>query len=657
MSRLVPVVLLCLLLVGVVSAQEGFFVLSSGRADFLSNDPQVGGSAWLVTVSQNGAGMSAVGTFSPDQMIDVANGYRAQYPLTIRSRTESQTVSWRIVKGTQAISDVNKQNVNIQAGWDLLTPWSYWDNRGKECIAAHPNEQPMFFKRAWETYGVCVWFNNNRPVAQASPDSEKNFRVRLSATANNREVVGYLTNDQQTSVNLGNEVFATWVGSAVSGFDVSFPADTSFVWLPNTGRWQTVSRAAVTNYGLARDNLATCLASQSALSYDDCIVIHRTATSRALAGTSVVIPDALSAQAVGSQSDGRFVVSLSRPIQFPLITMKIRASWVGFVQLVGVPKILSLGSENVLRTGDTLVEQVSVRNVGEFRGSFDVFASCSSPLSSSARQRVTLDAGQSQTVFLPITGSCSAQQAASCTFTMVDVSNPSRSSTMSKSYSCRTVVVCTPDAFRCNGNVIEKCAADGSRYVPTQTCAGACQMDAGVASCSGQCLAGAEVCLDGVLQVCRPDQSGFSPKVPAQVCAGEECKDELFGLIKAQVGQTELCNFWCKVGLSKPKPVTVCVKDYTPLIIVLATVFLIVALTIFKKVGGKKRGGKGGVAEWLVGEGGLLRSKVFWVVIAAIVGFALIVGYFAFFFWTLVVLLLLALVYVIVRIVVFKRIW
>lgn len=658
---LIPVLLFALLMATFASAaQDGFFVLSSGKADFLSNDPTIAGKLWLITVSQNGAGMSAVGTFTPDQMIDTADGFKAQWPLTISTTTDNEQISWRIVKSTSAVSDVNTQNVGISAGWDLLTPWAYWNNRATDCVNAHPGANPSFFKRSMETYGVCIWFNNNRPIADASPDVNKNFKVTLTAVANGQTATGVLTNDKQTSVWLGDRVYATWVGSAISGFDVTFPANTQFVWLPNTAKWQAVDSAAVTNYKAALPILQNCLAgSISAMTYDACIAQYRSATASALAGKQVSVPDATAAVATGGEQDGQFVVQLSRPIQFPLITMKIKADFIGFVQLVGIPKITSLGPQSELKTGDTLNEQVTVRNIGAYKGSFDVYAECASPLSGgNTRQRMTLAAQDSDSRFIPITGRCDKETSAKCTFTAVDVSNPNSKSTLDKTYTCKTIVSCNPDEFRCNGAAIEKCMADGSKFVPVKTCPGSCEIDkSNAAVCTNTCQPGLEVCKDGVTQVCASDGQSYTKKSPAETCGGQDCQAALWGLVPAQTGNSEVCNFWCKVGITKPTVTTVCVKDYTPLIIIIVVLALVAIFSMYAKFKGKRGNKHKAAPDWLVGETGLIRQKWFWLGILLVLAFALVVGLWTYFFWLIVVLAVLAIIYILIRIFVFGKIW
>jgi hypothetical protein len=128
-------------------------------------------------------------------------------------------------------------------------------------------------------------------------------------------------------------------------------------------------------------------------------------------------------------------------------------------------------------------------------------------------------------------------------------------------------------------------------------------------------------------------------------------------LVQAQTGNVQVCNFWCKIKLAQPSVATVCVKDYTPLVIVLLVLAFIAVLAIFKKSKGGRRGKNKPAPEWLVGENSILKSKAFWIGIAVLLGFALFVGFFAYFFWALAVAAVLAVVYVIIRIFVFRKIW
>src|SRR3990167_3289463 len=75
---------------------SGFSTLSLQQVDFLSNDPTVGGKAWLLTVVMNGQGQSAVGSFTKDQIVDSFDKVSAANDLGINTVLEKNEIVYPI---------------------------------------------------------------------------------------------------------------------------------------------------------------------------------------------------------------------------------------------------------------------------------------------------------------------------------------------------------------------------------------------------------------------------------------------------------------------------------------------------------------------------------------------------------------------------------
>lgn len=147
-------------------------------------------------------------------------------------------------------------------------------------------------------------------------------------------------------------------------------------------------------------------------------------------------------------------------------------------------------------------------------------------------------------------------------------------------------------------------------------------------------------------------------KDSACVATATACVPQWGGLIPAAIGVKEDCGFFCAIGLKSPEKVDVCVYDHTPLVLITLVIVFVLGLAVYaKSKSGGGRKAQGAAPDWLVGSEGLLRSKGFWLGIAVLVGVALIVGYFQYLFWAVAGLFGLAVLYVIVRIFVFKKIW
>lgn len=194
-----------------------------------------------------------------------------------------------------------------------------------------------------------------------------------------------------------------------------------------------------------------------------------------------------------------------------------------------------------------------------------------------------------------------------------------------------------------------QCCNDGN-CASTQTCDLAsytCKDKAVVKTlCAFECCVGDALYLDRacssgfcVNHACsvEPECSATKPCVNNLDCKDgvckpvvDTCKDSFFGLVKADIGTKEECNFLCKVGLKSPEKVNVCVKDYTPLALVLIFVIALGGMITYgvtrNKKGGRKSSGKGT---------NIFRTKWFWRLLIGIAVFVLLILYFKFIFWML----------------------
>lgn len=158
-------------------------------------------------------------------------------------------------------------------------------------------------------------------------------------------------------------------------------------------------------------------------------------------------------------------------------------------------------------------------------------------------------------------------------------------------------------------------------------------------------------CADGgfcVSNVCsvKPECTGDSDCVSNYQCKDSvcvpvdnlTCKSSFFGLVDAQIGVKEECNFWCGIGLKQAEKVNVCVKDYTPLILVIASVLILGGMFLFANLKGKGKGKtNSGTAKsnWFRGETAVWKKKAFWISIIGIGVVFFVINHFALFFWTL----------------------
>ena len=461
---------------------QGFFVLSSGQTQFLSNDEQITGKFWLITVSQKGAGGYVVGTFDGTSIRTVNE--HAQYPLKLEANLLNNYYTWNIKQNGKTLRNLQYEEKSCTLACD-------WNARKNNCFAAHPGATWHQQTSLLSGTGWCIFWRDLRPVADFDIVKNYIFNTELKSTVNGQVVTANISNVGSQSVWLGDKVYATWNGNLVSGVSIDRPADTSFVWHDFEG-WRTVSTSALNTYfnyetsGLVTA-LGTCPTNADPLG---CV---RTALARdrdfeAIADQKkdVSFVGGYTASTSGTIASGTFKIDVPQQLQFPVLTMKVKASWIGVVQLVGQPKINSVTLPANIESGKPTTATISVSNVGSSAGSFNVFITCNAPLSSSFSQRITLEPGASTTLYAPVTASCNADSSGTCTVTAQDVNNPSSADSKQAGSLCKTVVTCNLGETRCVGNNVEVCSqvSGAFGFVTQKNCNYGCSMTGNNAVCN-----------------------------------------------------------------------------------------------------------------------------------------------------------------------------
>jgi hypothetical protein len=185
----------------------------------------------------------------------------------------------------------------------------------------------------------------------------------------------------------------------------------------------------------------------------------------------------------GNEYSGKVTLTVNKLLQFPVLTLKIKADWLGVYVPVGKPLITSVSSTE-FQTGGVSYITTKVKNIGDALGSFGVYAQCNQPFSFvGTTEFINLNPNEEGVVNLKISGTCSQKIQGSCNVYAYDRNNPNNKDSKTVSVSCTPIVLCNAGETRCNGKVIEQCNQAGSGWNAIQTCDYTCEIKEGKATC------------------------------------------------------------------------------------------------------------------------------------------------------------------------------
>lgn len=433
----------------------GFSTLSLSQININSNDPFVGGQAWFLTVSQNGAGQSATLT---DKISDAE---KSSDVFTLTTNIDEHFVQYPIRNENKKIREVTFTTTKFKWGGTAGCNPDYWTNY----FAA--GKVPLI-SNVW-----CYKFSTSG-IRGSIGSGNVNFKSTINVQGSGGSDSCTISNIGSTSCLSNNgKVHAQWVGSLVSGQAIPNAANDRKVAIFDTSRngWKIGSQNTLDNY-LSYDSngFDNCLNLPSGGDRDKCFTNFNLFSRQAMSESNWGMTGGSNAFTSGSQSSGQVKINLPKQIQFPVITMRIRADLIGINIPVGEPRIIDADSD-CFQTGQTGIIQVEVKNVGSGVGNFDVSANCGGQFSQvgNSLRISSLGVQESQTVFLPIQANAVNEIKDSCTITANDVNNPNNLDTRSVGVCSSPITICSEGEERASGQTIQEC--QNNKWVVIKTCA------------------------------------------------------------------------------------------------------------------------------------------------------------------------------------------
>lgn len=491
--------------------EQLFVPLSISLANFDSNDPKLGGQAWLLTTAATNFGSYAVGYLQPGEQY--VGGNTTKYPLEIDTRVNSETCQYKATTTTDALYKLDADP------WQgpYLNPSGYLDKcMGRPNYAgyviANPQEGtcPAGFGKCYSCYFIR---EDSLKGVISTPDLLFDSDIALKVNGDT-ETININSVGPGFGYSESNIAYAEWAGNLDTGRQCpdADTTDTTALYKFGSG-WRTTSLSGWNQYTGATNGgtysgeanaFVNCVDTYSDPDYCEAQIDQATNAAETAstiysncANINSAQPGACTpASSTVDQNTGLITLDVPNLVQFPIFSIRVRAYWLGIFTPVGAPHILS-ASSNPFSTTRTGYIRVDYENspTASAEEAFSVYAQCTPGFSQSGGTITSpvLSPGQEFTSYIPISGSCpSGNVSGTCTVTVAG-----RGSTDSRQVgvTCLTQhAPCTDGAQACNGPYRQVCSGGVWTNMDSQPCPYTCDTQAGLAVCttapappSGEC--------------------------------------------------------------------------------------------------------------------------------------------------------------------------
>lgn len=478
-------ILLTLSVIGVVgyyyvapalaSGDTGFSILSISNIDFLSNDATINGQAFVMNIVDGGGQYAVARTDVTPDMVQkqTVSDVTSKNTFTVKLESSDQVAQYKITRTATPIYSLTDkqvtsnplQSVDYQCTTTFGTTNFFWAKR--EGITVH-----------------CLYKVTDAMLGDIQSYPDLNFNATFTVAKGTESYSKQISNTNIADgwIDNKNLVYVKWNGNLVSGEAPPQSTGRRAVYSYGINAWKVVDSDAISQY-LAYQSVTTsdCInfGVAQCLSTFNAKETSALNTQKPLYSTGGTV-----AYTSGAENSGVVKLSLGKKFFYPSFTMRINANWVGVVVPVGIPKITSASSK-CFQTGQDGIITVNVQNIGDSTGTFSYSAQCSQPVSSTSTvQRITLSAGQTSTVFIPLVGSTTSNQdvIAGCRVTAYDTNNANNIAYYNVDACVSPIILCTNGDISCDGLNIKKCVGTG--WTVQEKCDYGCTTDISGTKCN-----------------------------------------------------------------------------------------------------------------------------------------------------------------------------
>jgi len=423
-------------------AISGTSTLSLTQANLQSSNQYLNGKVWLLTFRTGGLSQRYYGTFSPS---DVQGA-------TSDSSTTTKDFSLEVVQNSQSCNyDIqgttsNKPIYEVQRViWTCATsPSESWakEKSGYSNI--------LYYGKYFGLSCFAIGYNSQSPVGNLnSPTVETEYEISINAGGETgSKTINTIGSGQG---QIGNFAYAIWQGNLVSGS--SCPDKSPYIPIYVNGVWRIGDKSYYDTYrSLIASSPTNTPSSQDIWMQNVQESIVRAKQIRSFG--------AINSQT--SMSSAVTKINLDNPIQFPVTTLYIKADTIGIYTPTPEGKIVSSTSE-CFKTGENGGISVGIENTGDEYGTWNLYATCQDPFTSTQSIQVSLSAKQSTTRIIPLSASSSQETRKTCT---IYLESPQGVKTASVGVCVKPQITCESNKKFCDvsgtSEVIKQCSSDGA---------------------------------------------------------------------------------------------------------------------------------------------------------------------------------------------------
>lgn len=447
------------------TAFTGSSLLSLSQVDLRSNVEFFSGQAWVYTFKQGSLSQKAIGIVDDTSVADVYDGSeRPKEDFELDVIYDSQDCVYNI----NQVSDKPIYTYSLTDGvWKGLP--SYCENNPPSCSSGSEPEWILYTGPSIGTkncYALCKTARTGAVGVFGSPNIDSKFTVFVKAKGQSySKSFSTLTGSDKGFV--GENAYVVWQGNLNSGIQCKDKDPYKPVYV--SGSWRIVNEQYYQDYRSAAISLENTDSNEINLIRTSIDQVNSYANK---AMNSVSFADSFVEKT--SLSKAQVIVTPQTPLQYPVITAYIKASWIGIYTPVGKPSITSATSDCFKSSSDGIIKAV-VKNIGSERDVFNVYATCKGIFTSADKVSVSLEPDASRTVYVRISADTDEKKLDTCTVYA--------EGTVSTAYKEVSVcvdpqVTCNPGSLTCADGNIVKCSSDGVRWQLSESCSDGCKIAA-----------------------------------------------------------------------------------------------------------------------------------------------------------------------------------
>jgi hypothetical protein len=460
-----------------IASGFAFSTLSVSQNDFVSNDNYLDGKAWLLTVSEDGNSQSAKGTIQGEKLKTDDGGY-AKSDLTIKTEVTEQSCDYNLRQNYDPdIYVYNLQLIKSNAwSWELDKYIDQCEDKSQGAWGFIEGKYNYYI------YNVYCLTKHKIGVPGSIKSPTTNFEAKLTVQKDSDSKTATISSTSAKSVKLSNVAYAHWAGSLSSGEQCPDPGSEGYMIVHDeTGNWVLTKSRLYDSYlsykqntfdDFIYDDMADEISRWTGVSIDTIDNLQSRINDLNSRANNAITEFGYSDFRVTSNSlsSGQAHIELDRTIQFPVITMHVKADWLGIVIPVGEPKITSISAED-FEEGKNGQIKVTVKNIGDATASFGISASCESPIKQvgTAQTISNLRDGSQKTVTITLSGATNKEVTKKCTVNVYDLNNPDMKDSDTVTVTLKPIRLCDPGETRCDGETQKICNKDGSAWEKTDS--------------------------------------------------------------------------------------------------------------------------------------------------------------------------------------------